>query len=71
MTDVLVDEPEPDRRRRARGWRTLWAMSASEVAVLVLAGLVVGGGSVALMMGIIGVLCALMGAWLFHSWARV
>jgi hypothetical protein len=66
--DVLIADPE---RRRERGRRVLWIMSAFEIVVLVAIGLVMGGASLALVMGVIGVFCALAGAWLFRRWARV
>jgi hypothetical protein len=64
---VLISDPE---RRRERGRRALWITSLLEVALLFVVGLVVGGLSVAIVLGASGVVCSLGGAWLYRRWLR-
>lgn len=65
--DVLVSDPE---RRRARARRAMRFTAAGEVALTFLVGLVVGGLSVAIVMGVLGGVGALLGVWLTGRWLR-
>jgi hypothetical protein len=64
---VLVSDPE---HRKARARRAMRITAAGEVALVFLVGLVVGGLSVAIVTGLLGLAGALLGVWLTGRWLR-